>query len=112
MGGKHDYVSQHNFQRWQRKFIIDLCRTVAFKLPLVTQTLNIHNTNSNNDIISFFLCSPWTSEMNLVGQANGKIISRNSGKFPKIQDFLELVQEWKIPLSRFRIRKGVKANVP
>ena len=50
--------------------------------------------------------------MNLVGQANGKIISRNSGKFPKIQDFLEHVQEWKIPLSRFRIRKGVKANVP
>ena len=37
------------------KFIIDLCRTVAFKLPLITLTLiNIHNTNSNNDIISFF----------------------------------------------------------
>ena len=54
-GGKHDYVSQHNFQRWQRKFIIDLCRTIAFKLPLVTLTLNIHNTNSNNDIISFFV---------------------------------------------------------
>ena len=80
-GGKHDYVSQHNFQRWQRKFIIDLCRTVAFKLPLVTLTPTIHNTNSKNDIISFFLCSPWTSEMNLVGQANGKIISKNSCNF-------------------------------
>ena len=51
------------------KSIIDLCRTVAFKLPLITLTLNIHNTNSNNDKISFFLCSPWTSEVNLVGQA-------------------------------------------
>ena len=50
--------------------------------------------------------------MNLVGQANGKIISRNSGKFPKIQDFLEHVQDWKIPLSRFWIRKGLKAHVP
>ena len=63
------------------KFIIDLCRTVAFKLPLVTLTPTIHNTNSKNDIISFFLCSPWTSEMNLVGQANGKIISKNSCNF-------------------------------
>ena len=32
------------------KSIIDLCRTVAFKLPLITLTLNIHNTNSNSDI--------------------------------------------------------------
>ena len=63
------------------KSIIDLCRTVAFKLPLITLTLNIHTTN--NDIISFFLCSPWTSEVNLVDQA--KVISRNSCNFPKFR---------------------------
>ena len=33
-------------------------------------------------------------------------------QFPKIQDFLEHVQDWKIPLSRFSIRKGLKAHVP
>ena len=50
--------------------------------------------------------------MNLVGQTSGKIISRNSGKFPKNQDFSEHVREWKIPLSRFWIRKGLKAHFP
>ena len=73
------------------KFIIDLCRTVAFKLPLITLTLNIQNTNSNDDIISFFLCSPWTSEVNLVNQATGKNYSQEFLQFPKIQDFLEHV---------------------
>ena len=46
-------------------------------LPLIPLTLNSHITNSN----PFFLCSPWTSEVNLVGQANGKIISKNSCNF-------------------------------
>ena len=62
-------------------------------------------------IKSLFFCAHHGLQ-NLVGQANGKIISRNSGKFPKIQNFLEHVQDWKIPLSRFWIRKGLKAHVP
>ena len=67
------------------KFIIDLCRTVAFKLPLITLTLNIHNTNSNNDIISFFVLtmdfrseSCWSSKWQNNFQEFGQI-SQNSG---------------------------------
>ena len=85
-----DYVGQHNCQRWLCK-VHNRSVQEAFKLPLITLALNIQNTNSNDDIISIFLCPPWTSEVNLVNQATGKNYSQEFLQFPKIQDFLEHV---------------------